>query len=296
MKNLIKFTLLFVLAIGMCACSDNDDNGNNGNNGGEDQPQTLLVKIESSFIMNDDPNYSDVSTTQLTYNDKNQLVKFVTNQTYGTSDSYTYNTETVIYYDVNNKLAGMLSTTAYSHGGSSGIDKDSSTVVVNTNGTIAKATFYTNEDSFASPAEILEYKWNNGKLIEIKNVLDDATYAIGYTNGNITQINSTYEGQTLAYTATFDNKKNFYSPLTEALIITFDELDAFIRCPEDNDILSGLSNNNITKSTLIVTKNASSETKEVTYTYEYNDDGYPTKRIATSSNGIETSIYTYEKK
>ena len=292
MKKILIFSLLLNFSIfGFTSCSDdNDSTNNNENTNGveEQQPQTLLTKMEASIVFNDGRGTDDNSKTEFVYNDKNKLVKMVTTQTYGNGSFY--NSETKFYYDAD-KITGAFCTTIHN----TGSEKDSSNVVLDSDNNIIKGTFFNDYNNFSSPSDVLEYKWSDGKLAEVKSVLDNTVYPITYTNGNITLLQHNSVTRDMTYTATFDDKKNPYSLLTYAIITYYDELDSFIRTPEDDQILAMLNTNNITKSILTIS-GSHNELTEKEYSFEYNEDGYPTKETLTRNWGTVTTIYTYEKK
>lgn len=300
MKKFLKLALVLGLSIALAACSKNTPeeepgNGSEQQQGGgseEKQPQLLLVKTERSYVSNDIPEDTDVTVVQCTYTDDGKMEKYVSNQVYG--QGRTHNFEVKYYHDATGNIAGAFSTTTYSYTGGGGVERDSSNVVVNAEGKITKATFFWEAKGFHTPDEILEYKWSNGKLVEIKNVLDDETYPISYVNGNITQLSWNLPQKTVEYTATFDDKRNPYSLISDYLIANHSELDDFIRLPEDNEVLTTLNSSNILSSRLTITGEHVNELWERSYTYEYNEDGYPTKMVETTQSGTFTTTYTYK--
>jgi len=130
-----------------------------------------------------------------------------------------------------------------------------------------------------------QYNFNNtGNLIGFSDVgssspIDQNNYGYGYTGENISSEQfSTAAGHgfrgTITYT--YDSRPNPF----------FELLDPKL------SVAGRFSRNNVTSLTY---SNVSNSLSNTTYTYEYNAQGLPTKRSATTNGAvIETLLYTYE--
>ena len=184
MRKLFKLALVLGLSIVMVACGKNDDNEGDG----EIQPQLLLVKMDVSYVQKSNPSNVNVTAAQFTYNDKNKLTRVFSDYSASTGD-YSKQ-EMLFYYDTNGSIAGSFISSVYKEGISSGTRKDSSKVEqLDANGNMARLSFFSHKENMATPNCIMEYKWSNGKLVEITNVTDNSSVTpVSYTNGNICRI------------------------------------------------------------------------------------------------------------
>lgn len=278
-KYFLKYTLLAAVLVSLVACGK--DNGDNP------KSSLLLVKMDTEYVNKANPSNVNRSTSKFTYDNQGKLEKVFSD--YSTNNVDYDKEEMVIYYAENGSIVGSFKTSLYS-----GNFSKSKVDQFDDAGNIAKISFYSDD---TAPDKVLEYKWSNGKLIELRDALNNVTTPISYTNGNITQLGWSVGGEAMSYTATFDDKHTLQSLMPEVFIAVSPELYSFLNFPEDNETIAILNTNNILRSTFSYASGGGApQTLETTYVYEYNEDGYPTKIIKETPFSKITTVYTYEKR
>lgn len=151
-----------------------------------------------------------------------------------------------------------------------------------------KLATVTDDDLIELWREVVTYTYNSNNSVSIEEYdmdLEDgedaipelnATGALTITNGNITKFVRTYtSGVTETNTYTFDNKYDPYKNVAGFDIMKLAEREGGV----NNYLSYTLTSNEVNTTT--------------TYINTYNDDGYLTKAIASTSGSISTSTYNY---
>ncbi|MBS7565774.1 hypothetical protein KHS38_15300 [Mucilaginibacter sp. Bleaf8] len=258
----MKQTLSMLLLAAMLATSCSKNN-NETEEPAKQEPTVLLTKVTN--LTPGDPDNGKVLAS-FTYNGK-QLTKAVINHY-----SITPDVETDVF---NYNPSGQLTGTSITHTRADSYNYVNSAIIYN-GGDIAKITFYKSGNAVASDNTLT---YQDGRLVMWYNPNEvEITYNYDSNGNNTKQVTKEYNsGKTTGsvYTAnylTFDNKTN----LTKALPYWI-----YFRTGLQEDFLSYLpgANNVLT---------GNDDGTSVTYKYEYNSNGYPSK-ITTA-----TGTYAYE--
>lgn len=255
---MIKKFLLFGIAFILLSCDRNTEIGNN--------PEEIIPVLATKIINNDAEGTFGVNFKY----DGDKLLEEI----YSSGDKKSYT------YDGNNIIK---------------------TVITSSNGIIYETQTFTYKNDKLSTKEILKnydnvkstytYTWlnNNESKCEIVAVWPDCTYYESidyfYNSGNLIKtISRSSVGGTITTNYEYDDKNNFYKNilgLSKALI---------------DDPIS--SQNNVLKinSSQSIYYDGSTHLSNFSdvYSYEYNSNNYPLKRITNNNSNLYTT-YTYNK-
>ncbi|MEO8237912.1 MAG: hypothetical protein ABI576_07365 [Flavobacterium sp.] len=262
MKTQINKLILLIITIFAISCS-NDENS--------ESPPTHEVK-ENRLLKE----INEKTTKTFTYDDKKQITKIIEigDLGFGTTQSvttFTYGNGSVVGMKID-----YTGSSSYGFEYLYGFEDETHTTLLNTSvsrytGTSAYSSFSSTRFSRPTPnvIEALEKRPDSN---------DKTLYVYDLANGNITGssvytgINFSNPNGQLNNTSVYSNYDTKKSPYTSLPMIY--NYPSFLT-----------SVNNIGKS--------ESSGNTVTYTYEYNEDGYPVKKTEKSSNGI-TRVTTFE--
>ncbi len=209
--------------------------------------------------------------TTLTYDGANRLKTFSRNSNaYNPSRYYTF------AYDAAGKLTDLLETADSTPGAAT---TDSTHYSYGADGKLAKKEYYRVWDPGSAELQhVYEYTYTPGKVDELYLTVSSGTgFRQVYTvndSGNVTLI-EVYTGVTTTnHTGTFDGSITYSN---------YDNKRAIQESFPDAFLFPGNNANNVGA--------VAYSWGGYSYTYEYNEDGYPTKRV----DGGAATTYTYQR-
>lgn len=275
MKTFYKIMPLIMLAtifsLGFSSCSDDDDNNGNGNTDDKKYVPSLITI---------DPGTADEQTLAITYDKDYRVASMVfsspeENETQ--TDIFEYNTTGSLVkwtqkYSVGNVDNGDPYVIPFTY-------KTDSIIEINNRGTYGWAVNSTNFPEKAIRYTTSPYKEESVFAYDSNKRLAKETYK--YVS------NSGVEGDDELHEYTYNNSYEYDNKTGISTHVNMTMWQAVL-LNSDDDLYSFLlaKTNNIAKIT-------SEEDSDVdTITYEYDENGYPTKM--TAKNGDETTIWKFE--
>jgi len=272
-----KIKLLFVLFVGIAlstaySCTKDEDDGGDDNGGGDNTPKTCYIKKETQ---------KNGAYTTVEYNSDHQVIKSIE---YDSTGKVSKKNE--ITYDANKKIiklevfTGNTLTAKFEYS-------------YNAQGKLAKADIYGEQGGTFKKVGYYEYTFTGDNLTKIVTKME--------------YMGQTIEAAKLEFTYSGGNaitKKEYgfdFSSLSLKLQTTYDYMyDTKINPYRNigvNDIMGDpqfISKANVTKMTVKDDKGAIQNEASMNYTYEYNDNKYPTKRTEASFDNSYTDETTLD--
>jgi len=141
-----------------------------------------------------------------------------------------------------------------------------------------KGSFYTPLGSYTLGYNSLQ-QFNEVKYYSHNEQLTK-TRTLSYISGNLSEESSTTPpGSADRNTYTFDQKKGISSHITYNQILAFEHEHWFLYCTSNN---------------ILSLQNQKSPLENISFSYEYNEDGYPSKMTITKNNSVQHIKITYK--
>lgn len=151
--------------------------------------------------------------------------------------------------------------------------------------TTSKVIMFEIKGSFYTPIGSYALGYNNlQQLNEVKyyshNEQLTKTHTLSYISGNLSEDNSTLPSGSADVNAyTFDGKKGIASHITYNQILAFEHEHWFLYCTSNN---------------ILSLQNQKVPLENISFSYEYNEDGYPSKMTITKNKDVQHIKITYK--
>ena len=255
MKKLALFIVILVLSFAVTGCKANSQN----------QPQNQSNSQSQSKQSNNGKLLESIKTDDVmqkfVYDDQNRLtdIQNFYNDSYNTTFSIKYRGADLISYEEDSTI--------------STIERNGNTLTVHLDApnSSEKYKLTVNADGYIIKGESIE-SYQEGHGLSKSNII--STYE--YTGNNLVKV--TYQGSTTVLAYKYDDKK---SPFANSNTPKW-----FLQ----NFLIPHFGFNNVTENSQ---KWYNGVSEMITYKYEYDSEGFPTKRITTSNNNSNATITTF---